>query len=147
MSLKKKMISFFVGLMAFIVTNPLVAQDFSDDQLQSFVTALTQIQTIQQEAGTKVTLAIDEGNIDSDTYYEIQAQLYQGSQPAEVDEADLRAFKAIEEEIQVIQSAAQESMVETLEDNGLTVEVYNSIISSAQNDPELMESIQELLGA
>lgn len=46
-----------------------------------------------------------------------------------------------QQEAQAIQSEAQEKMVETLEEKGLSVNQYNEIVALLQNNPQLSERV------
>ena len=83
--------------------------DFSDQELQQFAEAATDIQ-------------------------EISAQWEPRLQQAET-----------QEEIEQVRQAANEEMVEAIEDNGLSVEKYSEIYMSAQSDPELNERVNQYM--
>ena len=48
-----------------------------------------------------------------------------------------------ESEAQSMQQEAQDEMVQAVEDSGMTVEEYNEVAMALQNDPELMQEVQE----
>ncbi|MFW6346372.1 MAG: DUF4168 domain-containing protein [Halomonas sp.] len=49
-----------------------------------------------------------------------------------------------EEEQQEVRTEANEKMVEEVEDSGLDVDTFNAIGQAVQQDPELMERVQEM---
>jgi len=86
--------------------------------------------------------------------------------PAEITNAQLEAFAAAalrveeigadwepriaeaenEDEALQMREQAQAEMVEVVEEEGLSVEEYNTIYQVAQSDAEVRETIQELMG-
>lgn len=48
-----------------------------------------------------------------------------------------------ETEAQSMQQEAQDEMVSAVEDAGMSVEEYNEVAMALQNDPELMQEVQE----
>ncbi len=48
-----------------------------------------------------------------------------------------------ESEAQSMQQEAQDEMVSAVEDAGMDVEQYNEVAMALQNDPELMQEVQE----
>ena len=48
-----------------------------------------------------------------------------------------------ETEAQAMQQEAQDEMVAAVEDAGMSVEEYNEVAMALQNDPELMQEVQE----
>lgn len=89
----------------------------------------------------------------------------QQSVPTEVSQEELAAFAAANQRIQElrqewmpkiseaetseenleIRQRATEEMATAVQDEGLTVEQYNQIANAAQNDPEVMQQLQEHL--
>ncbi|RUO23093.1 hypothetical protein CWE08_00110 [Aliidiomarina iranensis] len=49
-----------------------------------------------------------------------------------------------QEEAQQLQMNAQQEMVASVEDSGLTVEEYNAMAYRLQNDPEIQEKVEEM---
>ncbi|NKI34622.1 DUF4168 domain-containing protein [Wenzhouxiangella sp. XN79A] len=45
-----------------------------------------------------------------------------------------------------LQQAANEEMIQAVEDSGLDVERFNTIVMAIQNDPELQRKLQEQIG-
>lgn len=50
-----------------------------------------------------------------------------------------------QDELTEAQNAAQEEMVEAVQDQGLSVEDYNLIADAAQRDPELMDQLNDMM--
>lgn len=50
-----------------------------------------------------------------------------------------------QEELTSAQQAAQEEMVEAVQDQGISVDDYNLIADAAQQDPELMDRLNEMI--
>lgn len=50
-----------------------------------------------------------------------------------------------QEELTSAQQAAQEEMVDAVKDQGLSVDDYNLIADAAQQDPELMDRLNEMI--
>ena len=48
-----------------------------------------------------------------------------------------------EAEAQAMQQEAQEQMIQAVEESGMSVQEYNEVAMALQNDPELMQQVQE----
>jgi len=48
-----------------------------------------------------------------------------------------------EAEAQAMQQEAQEKMMQAVEESGMSVQEYNEVAMALQNDPELMQQVQE----
>lgn len=48
-----------------------------------------------------------------------------------------------EAEAQAMQQEAQEQMIQAVEQSGMSVQEYNDVAMALQNDPELMQQVQE----
>ncbi|WP_018144107.1 MULTISPECIES: DUF4168 domain-containing protein [unclassified Thioalkalivibrio] len=59
------------------------------------------------------------------------------------DFADRLQSAEDETEAQSMQQEAQDEMVNAVEDSGMSVEEYNEVAMALQNDPELMQEVQE----
>lgn len=83
-------------------------QDFSSDQLHSFVEASSSINDIRQSASQKMQQAGDK------------------------------------QEREQIRKQAQNSMIKSIKDAGLSLEQYNQIGRAAQSNPELAQKLRQM---
>ncbi len=89
---------------------------------------------MQQEAPD-----VDLSDEDIDTFVEAFVSV----QEVREDFADRLQEAEDETEAQEMQQEAQDEMVSAVEDAGMSVEEYNEVAMALQNDPELMQEVQE----
>lgn len=131
-------------LMAFSVSLNASSDDFTDEQIKGFASAVTQIMNIQQQSQMQMIQVIEE--------YEMDVQrfnlLYMQMQQMPIDEIDgtdkeKEDMAEIVVEIEKIQHEIESVVIGTIEDEGLTIEVYEAIMTAYQQDPELQQRIQQ----
>ncbi|WP_026287448.1 DUF4168 domain-containing protein [Thioalkalivibrio sp. ALJ24] len=89
---------------------------------------------MQQEAPE-----VDLSDEDIDTFVEAFVSVQQVRE----DFADRLQEAEDETQAQQMQQEAQDEMVSAVEDAGMSVEEYNEVAMALQNDPELMQEVQE----
>ncbi|WP_110619743.1 DUF4168 domain-containing protein [Thioalkalivibrio sp. ALE21] len=89
---------------------------------------------MQQEAPE-----VDLSDEDIDTFVEA----FVGVQEVREDFSQRLQEAEDETEAQQMQQEAQDEMVAAVEDAGMTVEEYNEVAMALQNDPELMQEVQQ----
>lgn len=119
--------------------------EFSQSDLESFVQALAAIQGIQQDMQGEINEVVENGDLDADQFYQIHNQISQGTPTDNIPEDQLRIYQEVLNEVTTVEGEAQEKMVEAVEDQGISVDDYNTIITQAQSDPNLMAEIQQLM--
>lgn len=123
-----------------------MADDFSDSELESFANAVVQIMSIQQQGQQQMIAKIEEADMTVQRFNEITMQVQEmGVDQVEMSEEEAEVFIILSEEIEQIQINLEDIMIDTIEDEGITIEKYEEIMAAYQQDPELQQRVQQLL--
>lgn len=119
---------------ALLISTGAIAQDHDQNEHQSQYEQHNQMAQQQHQEQVEINHEILESFVDS--MYEVQNIQEEYSQM--MDRAD------DQEQVQMIQAEAQERIIGSIQENGLTVQEYNEIQQIAQTDQDLMNQITEL---
>lgn len=119
--------------------------DISEDELGSFAAALEDVQEIRQDTAEETQQAVGDSPLEQQRFQELYQARQNGRQqgPDETD-AESRQFDELMGQIQQIQQGSRQQMVEAVEDEGLSVERFNQIAQSIQQNPELQQQFREM---
>lgn len=136
--------------MAFIFLLALPAKadtdDFSDQELQSFADAVVEVMAIQQQGQGEMIEVIEEKEMTVERFNEINMQAQQVElEEIELEDGEMEVFLELLAKIEEIQIGLEEVLIESIEENGLTIEKYEEIMTAYQQDPELQQRVQQLL--
>ncbi len=138
------MIALFVLFSAPLKANP---GGFSDDELKGFANAFVQVMSIQQQGQMQMIEQIEEHDLTVQRFNEIYMQSME--MPLEEIEfsspEEKESFEAVSEEIDKIQVDLEGVLISTIEEEGLSIEKYEAIITEYQQNPELQQRIQQLM--
>ena len=117
----------------------------SDTELESFATALQDVQEIRQGMAEETQQAVGESPLEQQRFEEIYgARQSGGQQDAGTTDAENRQFEELMSQIQQIQQQSNEEMVQAVEDEGLSVQRFNEIAQAIQQNPELQQEFREM---
>lgn len=137
-------IALFVMFSAPLKANP---GGFSDEELKGFANAFVQVMSIQQQGQMQMIEKIEENDMTVERFNEIYMQSME--MPLEEIEfsspEEKESFTAVSEEIEMIQAELEGVLINTIEEEGLSIEKYEEIIAEYQQNPELQQKIQELM--
>ncbi len=123
------------------------AADVSDQELESFVTALEEVQEVQQDMATQSQESVQSSDMGEERFQELYQARQSGSEPANAaTDAENQEFEQLMADIQTIQQESNEAMVEAVQDEGLEVQRFNEIAQAVQQDQSLMQRMQEMAG-
>ncbi|MFW5695714.1 MAG: DUF4168 domain-containing protein [Alkalispirochaeta sp.] len=123
------------------------ATDVSDQELESFVAALEEVQEVQQDMATESQESVQGSDMGEERFQELYQARQSGSEPANAaSDAEDEEFDELMEDIQAIQEESNAAMVEAVEDEGLDVQRFNEIAQAIQQDQSLMQRMQEMSG-
>ncbi len=145
---KKNVLSALSFMLVMLLSVTIQAQqtEFSDEELEQFADAVTEVMTIQQEGQTEMMTKIEEHDMDVQRFNEINMQAQEMPlDEIEATEEELESFQMINQEIEQIQIELEAELIETIEEQGLSLEKYEAIMGQYQQDPELQQRIQELM--
>lgn len=137
------LIAAFVLLAAPLKGNP---GGFSDDELKNFANAITQVISIQQQGQMQMIEQIEEHDMSVERFNELYMQAQQMPvDDLEVEGEEKESFLEIVDEIENIQMQLESVLVSTIEEEGLSIEKYESIMAEYQQNPELQQRIQQMM--
>lgn len=145
---KNHMITSISLALLFFFAIPLKANPggFSDEELESFASAVSQVITIQQEGQTQMMEKIEENDLTVQRFNEINMQAQQMPlEEVEATEEEIESFMSASEELETIQMGLEQMLIGAIEDEGITIEKYEEIMAEYQQNPELQQRIQELM--
>lgn len=121
--------------------------EVTSEELEQFASVIPELQTIQESAQAEVTTAVEESGLSAERFNQIaQAQSSpEAGGEVEISPEEAAAFEFVVGEIQQIEQDFLAQRQEILTAQGLTVERYQQILAAVQNDPALLQQIQELL--
>jgi hypothetical protein len=104
-------------------------EEFSDNEIESFVTATKEVIKLQTEIEQEMIQAIEDSDLTIERFNEIMmAQQNQQSLDAVATEDELESFSEAAQKIIEIQSEMQEEIINVLNEEGLDVATYQEII-------------------
>lgn len=138
----------FIGLMIFMAFSAnLFAQmetpEVGDAELKKFVEIQEMITETQQSIQPKMIEVIQENEFELNRFIEI-SQAIEHNQEIDATEAEMERFEVTENTINEMQTAANQSISDGIEEMGLTIERYQEIMMAVQQSPELQNRLQNL---
>ncbi len=115
----------------------------SDTELEQFAGVFTKLQTMNQQIQQKMATAVEEEGIEVQRFNEIMNAQQDPNQEVDATEEELEKFAAAGQAIQEIQQSSQQDMQKVITDSELSLERYQSIMATLQNDAGLQERLQE----
>ncbi|WMJ73122.1 DUF4168 domain-containing protein [Cytophagaceae bacterium ABcell3] len=119
-----------------------VRTDFSEEEIEQFVEATEKVMPIEMAAQEKMTEIVEEEGLTVERYNEI-ATMQQLGMEGQISEEEEEAFEAATARVTEIQAEAEAEIRETLNDEGLSLEEFQEIISAYHQDPELRQRVDE----
>ncbi len=123
------------------------SDDVSDEELQQFVSTISDIEPIQMELQSDVQELVGEHDISMERFQQLMMAMQnpQMADQVEISDEERSKIEEIQPELSELQMSAEEDMVKKIEDNGMDVERYQAIMMGAQQDQELMARLQQEL--
>lgn len=119
--------------------------DYTTEQLETFVKAVLQVMTIQEEGQMRMVTVVENNDLSVDRFNEMlmQAQ-HQGEESIAGTEEEVDAFHNTINELETMQMQLQEDMMEAITDEGMDIMEYQTIMQAYEVNPELKEKIDEI---
>ncbi|WP_010663283.1 DUF4168 domain-containing protein [Marinilabilia salmonicolor] len=158
MSFKKQFVSLFLtGI--FLLGGTVAAQNqmmmqqqgqqtqksYSDEEVDLFADVVVKVVPVQQDAEKKMMKEIEEGGMKLDNFNQIARQMQQGQQPEGVEEADMKKFQSISQQLQAIQMETQQKMNEIISNAGISPALYQEMIAAYSTNPDVKKKVDEKL--
>ena len=121
--------------------------EVSDEELELFIDASMNAQTVQMQSQQEMIAIVDEEGIEVNTYNEIMQAQQMGQSPEDigVSESDLEKFERAREKIQEVEVRMERDLAQAVEDEGMEMERFQEINMAIQQDPELQQRAQQLI--
>jgi hypothetical protein len=123
-------------------------EDFSDDELKSFVKANEKVMAIQMETEQKMIAAIEDEGLTVDRFNEILEQQRDPSRGGnETSANELNSFNNAAQVILQENEKIEKAMATKIEEEGIDVVTYKQIMTAYQQRPEIQGRVNELLSS
>lgn len=136
----------FATLTAQVMPQPeqpeiLQSNDISDQELNHFVNVIQHVEKVQQQSQPRMLKAIEDQGMEPQQYIEA-TQAEQMGQDSGLEGDDKKKFQAVQKDIEKIQTEANSQIEEKIENEKLTIERFNQLFMSYQQDQNLQERVQ-----
>jgi len=122
-----------------------IVPEVSDEDLTLFASAFTEVQNINNAIQQKMVSVVEGEGIEVERFNEIQQAQQDPNLKVEVTEEEKAQFVKATQKVQELQVQAQQKMRTKIEEEGLTIDDYQKIITAVQNSPELQQKLQKIL--
>lgn len=120
--------------------------EVSDQEIQKFVDAAQQVQQLNMQMQQEVSKTVQDEGMETQRFNEIhRAQQSQQQGQAGASDEEMQQYQNILDQLEQMQTGAQEDMQKAIEDAGLSMQRYQQIARSAQQDTTLMKRLQEAM--
>ncbi len=144
--MRKVKLSLVAALAVLFLGQTAMAQgSVKDKELNQFVSALKQIQSISQQSQQKMVQAIAEEDLSIDKFNNIRQAEMDPNKEVEASEEEMSKYTKAVKSVEKIQMESNAQMEESVKDEGLTPERYAEIGAKVQADKDLMAKVQSML--
>ncbi len=119
-------------------------QDYTDEQLESFVEAAMEVMPIQEESQLKMIEEIEEKDLTVERFNMILEAQQMGQDP-DIPEEEMEAFESALKGIQDIQLEYHDKIVTAIQGAGMTPAMYEEIMANYQQNPELQMRVDGIM--
>ena len=121
--------------------------EVSDEELELFIDASMNAQTVQMESQQEMISIVDEEGIEVSTYNEIMQAQQMGQSLGDigVSASDIEKFERAQEQIQEVEVRMERNLAEAVEEEGMEMERFQEINVAIQQDPELQQRAQQMI--
>lgn len=121
-----------------------VREDFSQNELESFVKVNEKILRIQEESEQKMLQAIETEGMSLERFTEILESQRNPERETNASEAELASFNKAAQFIINESQKTQMQLVATLEEEGIDVNTYHDILYAYQQSPNVQDRIHRI---
>lgn len=150
-----------IALLAFFLIAPLAAawaqepaqqqpsaemrEDFSDNELKSFVKANEKVTVIQMEAEQKMIKAIEGEGLTVERFNQILEQQRDPSRTSETSVEELQSFNNAAQVILEENTRIEKEMTSSIEEEGIDIETYKQIMVAYQQNPDVQSRVNKFV--
>lgn len=121
-------------------------EDFSDNELKSFVKASRKITSIQMETEQKMVQAIENEGLTVDRFHQIlEHQRNPDSSATETSPNELKSFNNAAQVIIQENKKVEEQMNASIEEEGIDVQTYNQIMVAYQQNAGIQRRVDQMI--
>ncbi len=120
-------------------------ENFSDDELQSFVKANEKVMTIQMEGEQKMIKAIEDEGLTLDRFNQILEQQRDPQRGTETSQEELTSFNNAAQQILQENARLEQRMESSIQEEGIDVETYKQIMVAYQQFPAVQERVNKMV--
>lgn len=118
-------------------------EDFSDNELKSFVKANEKVTVIQMEAEQKMIKAIEGEGLTIERFNQILEQQRDPSRASETSADELQSFNNAAQVILEENTRIEKEMTSSIEEEGIDIETYKQIMIAYQQNPEVQSRVNK----
>ena len=120
-------------------------EDFSDNELKSFVKANEKVTVIQMEAEQKMIKSIEDEGLTVERFNEILEQQRDPSRATETSVEELQSFNNAAQIILEENARIEKEMTTSIEGEGIDIETYKQIMVAYQQSPDVQTRVNSLV--
>ncbi len=120
--------------------------EVSDVELNRFANALHKLQGIQDSTQQEMIAAVENTGLEVETYNQVMKELQNAESMEDVNasEEKVQQVQQAYQEVQEIQISQEQEIAEAIQEEGLKSDRFQKILQAVQQDPELMQRLQNL---
>lgn len=124
------------------------SEDVSDEEISLLVVTLQELGPIEEKAQQRIEEAVESEDLSFNRFREMMMAMQNPQMAGEVNISDdeMEKIQKLQPKLMEIQGETEQEMIAKIEDNGMTIQRYQEIIMGAQQDPTLMQRLQDELG-
>lgn len=125
---------------------PQTQEDFSDEEIETFVKINKDIIPVQQKAETDMVSTIEDEGIKVERFQQLaQAQQTGTLKDASDDASELAAFNKAGQEVMKLQQNLQTEIKEIIKKNEMPTEKFEAIYVAYNSSPKLKEKVDKMI--
>ncbi len=119
--------------------------DFTDQELEMFVKAAQDVMAIQQQTNHEMVEGIEGEGLTVEEFNHMFNAMQDPQTEIDATEEEKQAFDRALQKVSEVQEAADEQVMQAVEDAGLQYHEYEEIMTAYQQDPEVQQRVNEML--
>lgn len=118
--------------------------ELSDDDIKEFAAIDAELRVVQEGAREDMMASIEDNGLSLELYQQY-SQLQQQGSTDQLTESDLEAMANINEKMMEIQTTMQTKMEEVITAQGMTMDKYQQMAMTINQNPEYQQKMMELM--
>lgn len=122
-----------------------IREDFSDDELKSFVTANERVMAIQMEGEQKMIQAIEDEGLTLERFNQILEEQRDPRAETESTQEELTSFNNAAQMILQENARIEQQMTASIEEEGIDIDTYKQIMLAYQQNPSIQNRVNKMV--